>query len=129
MYGYDDARAYVINSLFQDVRGPLWGEAQLLLGNGSVLARASGGLPDGISADGAVPIFALPSPEAVLAMIGSHRTYLIRVALYNGSSALGAVVSLLLWLHSRAQSRIGTAHNELIHNAAVSRDLLAEHGA
>lgn len=94
MYAYDDARAYVVNSLFAPVVNPLWAEARLFTGNGSVFATASGGLPDGLPADGAAPIFSLPSPDTVRALLGPGRTYFISLVLYNGSSnSSGDVVS------------------------------------
>lgn len=94
MYAYDDARAYAVNSLFAPVTGPLWGEAALFTGNGTVFATAAGGLPDGLPGDGAAPLFALPTPDAVRAVLGPRRTYFVGLTLYYGSSnASGAVVS------------------------------------
>jgi hypothetical protein len=93
MYAYDDARAYVVNSLFSPVTSPLWAEAQLALGNGSVIANASGGLAEGLPSDGAVPLFSLPTPDAVRGIIGPRRAYFVHLTLYNGTKSSANVVS------------------------------------
>ena len=93
MYGYDDSRAYVINSAFTAIRSPLWATAQLFSPNGTIFDSASSGLPEGMAADGVALAFSLPTPAAVRSRLGPHRTYFVALSLYNGSSDAAPVVS------------------------------------
>ena len=93
MYAYDDARVYAVNSAFTAVPGPLWAASQLFFPNGSVFDSVSGGLSEGLPADGVALAFALPTPAAVRSRLGPHRTYFVALSMYNGSSDAAPVVS------------------------------------